>query len=54
MPILEVFQSLWAMERRRPDGKELSWTSNRTANKKSQIFMAEWNDKAARESLGLH
>ena len=36
-----------------PDGKELSWTSNRTANKKSQIFMAEWNDKAAREALGL-
>ncbi|MEX0810114.1 MAG: sugar phosphate isomerase/epimerase [Dongiaceae bacterium] len=24
MPVLEVFQSLWAMERRRPDGKEWS------------------------------
>ncbi len=36
-----------------PDGKELAWTSNRTSNKKSQIFIAEWNDKAAREALGL-
>ncbi len=36
-----------------PDGKELAWTSNRTPNKKSQIFIAEWNDKAAREALGL-
>jgi Tol biopolymer transport system component len=36
-----------------PDGKSLSWTSNRTAEKKSQIFMAEWNDAAAREALGL-
>jgi Tol biopolymer transport system component len=36
-----------------PDGRELAWTSNRTSNKKSQIFIAEWNDKAARESLGL-
>ncbi|MFY8200878.1 MAG: peptidase M28, partial [Pirellula staleyi] len=36
-----------------PDGKELAWTSSRTSNKKSQIFIAEWNDKAAREALGL-
>ncbi len=36
-----------------PDGKELAWTSNRTPNKKSQIFIAQWNDKAAREALGL-
>ena len=36
-----------------PDGKELAWTTNRTPNKKSQIFIADWNDKAARESLGL-
>ena len=36
-----------------PDGKDLSWTSNRTANKKSQIFLADWNDNAAREALGL-
>ena len=36
-----------------PDGNELAWTSNRTSNKKSQIFIAEWNDKAAREALGL-
>ncbi len=37
-----------------PDGKELAWTSNRTANKKSQIFIAQWNDKAARAALGLN
>jgi Tol biopolymer transport system component len=36
-----------------PDGKDLTWTSNRTADKKSQIFIAQWNDAAARESLGL-
>lgn len=36
-----------------PDGKELAWTSNRTADKKSQIFIAQWNDSAAREALGL-
>ena len=36
-----------------PDGKELAWTSNRTSNKKSQIFIAQWNDKAARTALGL-
>jgi len=36
-----------------PDGNELAWTSSRTSNKKSQIFIAEWNDKAAREALGL-
>ncbi len=36
-----------------PDGNELSWTSTRTANKKSQIFIAQWNDKAAREAMGL-
>lgn len=36
-----------------PDGKELAWTSNRTPQKKSQIFIAQWNDKAAREALGL-
>ncbi len=36
-----------------PDGNELAWTSTRTSNKKSQIFLAEWNDKAAREALGL-
>lgn len=36
-----------------PDGKRLSWTSNRTASNRSQIFMAEWNDARARELLGL-
>jgi Tol biopolymer transport system component len=36
-----------------PDGKELAWTSNRTADKKSQIFIANWNDTAARKALGL-
>jgi Tol biopolymer transport system component len=37
-----------------PSGDELAWTSTRTENKKSQIFMAQWNDSQARKSLGLH
>jgi hypothetical protein len=36
-----------------PDGKKLAWSSNRTANKKSQIFMADWNDGEARKALNL-
>ncbi|MCF6314657.1 MAG: M28 family peptidase [Verrucomicrobiales bacterium] len=36
-----------------PDGKTLSWTSNRTSGKKSQIFRAQWNHQAARTLLGL-
>lgn len=34
-----------------PDGKKLSWTSGRTADGKSQIFLADWNDQAARDLL---
>ena len=34
-----------------PDGKQLSWTSNRTPNKKSQLFFADWNHKAAVAAL---
>jgi Tol biopolymer transport system component/Zn-dependent M28 family amino/carboxypeptidase len=30
-----------------PDGKRLAWTSNRTPQKKAQIFIAEWNHDAA-------
>ena len=36
-----------------PDGKKLSWTSNRTPDKSAQIFVADWNDAAARAALGL-
>ncbi len=36
-----------------PDGKQLAWTSNRTSNKRSQIFIADWNHQAAIEALGL-
>ncbi|MEZ0274527.1 MAG: peptidase M28, partial [Roseimicrobium sp.] len=36
-----------------PDGKKLSWTSGRTANTNSQIFIADWNDAAARKALGI-
>lgn len=36
-----------------PSGKRMTWTSNRTSNKTSQIFLADWNDKAARELLGI-
>ncbi|MFT4640573.1 MAG: Tol biopolymer transport system component [Verrucomicrobiales bacterium] len=34
-----------------PDGKMLSWTSNRTPNKTSQLFFADWNHEAALEML---
>jgi Tol biopolymer transport system component len=34
-----------------PDGKKLAWTSSRTANKKAQLFMADWDDAAARKAL---
>lgn len=34
-----------------PDGGKLTWTSNRTSNKTSQIFFADWNHQAALELL---
>lgn len=36
-----------------PDGKQLAWTSGRTPNGDSQLFIAAWNHDAARESLKL-
>ncbi|MDF1824532.1 MAG: M28 family peptidase [Verrucomicrobiales bacterium] len=30
-----------------PDGKTLSWTTNRTPSKESQIFLAKWNHEEA-------
>ena len=36
-----------------PDGKRLAWTSNRTSEKQSQIFMGGWNDQEIRKRLGL-
>ncbi len=36
-----------------PDGERLSWTSNRTKEKRSQIFMGKWNDAEARRLLGI-
>ncbi|MEM7387891.1 MAG: M28 family peptidase, partial [Verrucomicrobiota bacterium] len=36
-----------------PDGNTLSWTSNRTGDEKSQIFLASWNHEAAMNSLAL-
>jgi len=36
-----------------PDGKRLSWTSTRTSDKKSQIFLADWDHQAARSALGI-
>src|SRR6478735_1255576 len=35
-----------------PDGKKLCWTSGRTGDGKSQLFIADWNDEAARAALG--
>lgn len=34
-----------------PDGKQLCWTSNRTPEKKSQLFIARWNHDAALAAL---
>jgi Tol biopolymer transport system component len=34
-----------------PDGKQLCWTSNRTADKKSQLFMSNWNHEGALAAL---
>jgi Tol biopolymer transport system component len=31
-----------------PDGTKLCWTSGRTSDGKAQIFLADWNDEAAR------
>lgn len=36
-----------------PDGRRLAWTSNRSADRSSQIFIADWNDAEARRLLGL-
>lgn len=36
-----------------PDGKTLSWTSKRGADKKSQIFLANWDHAAALAKLGV-
>ena len=35
----------------RPDGKVLSWTSIRTAQKQSQIFVSDWNHVTALDAL---
>lgn len=34
-----------------PDGKKLCWTSNRTGDNKSQLFLADWNHEAALAAL---
>ena len=34
-----------------PDGNKLVWTSDRTADRKAQLFIADWNDEFAREQL---
>ena len=34
-----------------PDGKKLTWTTNRTPKKKSQIFLADWNHENALKSI---
>jgi Tol biopolymer transport system component/Zn-dependent M28 family amino/carboxypeptidase len=34
-----------------PDGKQLCWTSSRTADGKSQLFLANWNHDAALAAL---
>src|SRR5436189_1364813 len=34
-----------------PDGNRLCWTSGRTADGKSQLFLADWNDAAVRSAI---
>jgi hypothetical protein len=34
-----------------PDGKRLCWTTNRTGDKQSQLFLADWNHEAALAAL---
>jgi Tol biopolymer transport system component len=34
-----------------PDGKQLCWTTGRTADKKSQLFLANWNHDAALKAI---
>jgi Tol biopolymer transport system component len=34
-----------------PDGKKLCWTSGRTSDGKAQLFLADWNDDAARQAI---
>lgn len=36
-----------------PDGEKLAWTSKRTDDGTTQIFIANWNDAHVRETLGL-
>ncbi|OQW49293.1 MAG: hypothetical protein A4S09_12315 [Proteobacteria bacterium SG_bin7] len=36
-----------------PDGKGLAWSSQRSWDGSSQLFVASWNDEAARKALGL-
>ncbi|QDT58616.1 Aminopeptidase S [Stieleria bergensis] len=36
-----------------PNGNEISWTSTRTPEKRSQIFRGQWNDSEMRKRLGL-
>ena len=35
-----------------PDGKQLMWTSNRTENEKSQLFIGKWDHESALAALG--
>lgn len=34
-----------------PDGQKLVWTSNRSADKRSQLFIADWDHAAVRQAL---
>lgn len=36
-----------------PDGNKVTWTSSRTSEKTSQLFLADWNHAQALQSLGL-
>ncbi|MDM4018024.1 M28 family peptidase [Roseiconus lacunae] len=36
-----------------PNGTQISWTTNRTPQKQSQIFLGDWNDAEIRRRLGL-
>lgn len=37
-----------------PDGNSLLWTTARTPDRSSQLFLAQWSDEAARRALSLN
>ncbi len=54
-PTLQIthFQGFDGLPVFTPDGQYLTWSSARTPNAQSQIFIAGWDDQKVRQALGL-